>query len=460
VKTAAIASLLALPLLACSQKPKEQPKTEPLGAVGASSAAGATSAAAEVKPQCGGKLNVLLLTVDAWRSDETPWKNYPRPVTPNLMRFAEQAVTYPNSFPTSSYTAKSTASWISGKYPSSLYRNGVFFVSYAPSNWFITEPMQAAGIATVGWQAHMYFGRGKGFDKGFATWQIVPGITFDAQTDNHITGEKSTKLGIELLSKPEITGKQFFAWTHFLDPHDVYNKHEECPDWGNKARDKYDSELCYADKWLGKLLEFAEAQPWWNNTAVIITSDHGEAFGEHGQFRHAFELWDVLTRVPMIIHVPGAKPQRIDLKRSHIDLAPTILDLMGLAIPPELPGKSLVPELCGVAPAADRDPILLDLPEDSNNPQRQAIISGNYKLIVAGPKGYIKQLYDLSKDPGELKDLAKEQPEKLAEMVALFEKSWGAIPQVKPFGGNKLASGALATGPMGPAQDPNLQSKK
>ncbi len=90
--------------------------------------------------------------------------------------------------------------------------------------------------------------------------------------------------------------------------------------------------------------------------------------------------------------------------------------------------------------------MLLDLPPDSNNPERRALISGDYKLLVFG-NDYRFDLYDLAKDPGELSDLSKKDPEKLAEMKALYEKVWGAVPKVKPYGGNKLMGGGVANGP-------------
>ena len=82
--------------------------------------------------------------------------------------------------------------------------------------------------------------------------------------------------------------------------------------FGNKNRDRYDNEVFYTDLWLGKLLTWAREQQWWKDTVVIISADHGEAFGEHGFYKHAFEIWDVLTRVPLLVSGPGIKPRRID----------------------------------------------------------------------------------------------------------------------------------------------------
>jgi arylsulfatase A-like enzyme len=180
-----------------------------------------------------------------------------------------------------------------------------------------------------------------------------------------------------------------------------------------------------------------------------VTADHGEAFGEHGLYKHAFWLWEVLVRVPLIVHVPGNPPRRIDVKRSQVDLAPTIADFMHIQNPPtSFVGRSMVPEIEGRAPADDRDPIVLDLPEDSHNPQVRAIVRGDLKLIVYGEGR--KELYDLSADPAELHDLSKAEPDKLATMKAEFDRVWSTIPFVEPYGGNKLREGRTAKGPIGP----------
>ncbi|HEY3234144.1 MAG TPA: sulfatase, partial [Polyangiaceae bacterium] len=280
----------------------EQPET--LGSIPAAS----VSSSANVGPRGPGRpLNVLLITVDSLRAD-MPWTGYPRKIAPFLTSLSQRAVVYTHAYSISSYTAKSVAGILSGRYPSTLYRSGWFFASYPRANLFFPEVLQEHGIRTLGWHSHLYFGRGKGLEQGFDEWQLVPGITFNAQTDEHVTSEKMTKLGIELLSKPENITKQFFAWAHYMDPHDEYKKHRESPDWGNSNRDRYDSEVFYTDQWIQKLVSWAQTQSWWKNTALIVTADHGEAFGEHGMWKHAFEIWEVLTRVPLMVLAPEVQP--------------------------------------------------------------------------------------------------------------------------------------------------------
>lgn len=443
-------SMVLLPL-ACSKSRNNEAAakhSEPvLAAIAAT--AGPTATAETPKPR--GPLSVLMLSIDCLRAD-MPWNGYERPIAPNLTKLAEQSTVYTNAYSLSSYTAQSVATMLSGRLASTLYRSGVFFTNYPKANLFFPEVLSEKKVRSIGWFSHMYFGRGKGLDQGFDVWELVPGITFDAQTDNHVTSPKMLDLGKKLLGNPENTGQQFFAWAHFGDPHDVYVRHEEAPDFGKKTRDKYDGEVWFTDLYIGRLLDWAKQQPFWEHTAVIITGDHGEAFGEHGQYRHAFEIWENLVRVPLMVYLPGGKPQRITERRSHIDLAPTIMDLLGQPPLTQFMGKSLLPEIEGREKPANREPIVLELTEDSNNPQRRAIIAGDFKLTVRGRNAAFF-LYDLKNDPGESKNVASEQPEKLAEMKSLYEKTFAAIPSIAPYGGNKLESGRLANGPLGPPKE-------
>jgi arylsulfatase A-like enzyme len=389
-----------------------------------------------------------------------PWAGYERPIAPHLTRLAERSVVYTNAYSVSSYTAKSVAAILTGQLPSSLYRTGWFFAGYAKGNRFFTELLQERGVRTIGWHGHLYFGRGKGLEQGFDEWEVAPGITFDAQTDPNVTSDKMTKLGIQLLSKPENTARRFFAWAHYMDPHDEYKKHKESPDFGNKNRDRYDSEVHHTDAWLQKLLDHCAQQPWWKDTAVIVSADHGEAFGEHGMHKHAFELWEVLTRVPLLIHVPGVPPKRIEERRSVIDLTPTILDLLGVSKPDDLYGKTLIPEVYGAAPPDNREPIVSELAEDSHNPQVRSIIKGDYKLIVYGVPPTNRLLFNLKTDPGELKNLAKEEPQMLDTMTQLYKETYAKVKTIEPYGGMKLKSGKTANGPSGPPAGPESEKPK
>ncbi len=394
------------------------------------------------------KWNVVLLTIDALRSD-MPWTGYPKQIAPNLTKLAEESIVYENYRSVSSYTAQTVATMLSGRYASTLYRTGTFFTNYSLANDWITESMQAQGARTMAVHAHLYFDRAPGLKQGFDIWKMVPGLSWNAQTDESVTTPRSFAAITELLSDSKNTSGQFFLWSHLMDPHDQYVKHEETPDFGKDNRGRYDSEVFFVDRHVGEFLEFAKKQPFWDSTAILISADHGEAFGEHGMYKHAFELWEVLTRIPLLVHLPGVPARRIAAGRTHIDLAPTILELMGIEPIDGFQGKSMVPELYG-GEVESREPLFLELAEDTNNAARRAVVSGRYKLI-AFDSGK-KMLFDLESDPGELTDKAKDEPEKVKELSALIDAKFKELPVVKPYGGSKLKSGKSADGPTGPSK--------
>ena len=217
-----------------------------------------------------------------------------------------------------------------------------------------------------------------------------------------------------------------------MDPHDEYKPHAESPHFGKRPRDLYDEEVFFADLWIGKLLDWIDAQPWAARTAIIVTADHGEAFGEHGITRHAHEVWEELVHVPLFVHVPGLAPRVIEASRGHADVAPTVLDLLGAKPIASLHGTSLVSELRG-GPSLPRD-VIVDLPEDEYNERRRALIHDRTKLIAFGNDVRFA-LYDLEADPKESDDLMRKRPELADEMRRRYKEASKAIVEVAPRGG-------------------------
>jgi arylsulfatase A-like enzyme len=266
-------------------------------------------------------------------------------------------------------------------------------------------------------------------------WDLTampPGSSGDK--DNFTTSDKVTDAAIKLLSNPDHSGKRFYMWAHYLDPHAEYVPHQETPDlgWGGLKwglRGLYDGEVWFTDKHVGRLIDFIESQPWGKDTAIVVTSDHGEAFVEHNMSNHGAEVWDVLVRVPLLIYVPGNEPHRVRVSRGHIDVVPTILDLMRVPQPPpgELSGESLLPDLVKTDGFEVRD-VLVDMPAGPNNLLRRALIHENWKLLHYGGRYY--QLFNLATDPAESQDLAGRDRAKLNEMIELYEQKRATMKEV------------------------------
>ncbi len=389
--------------------------------------AASRSASADAAP-----MNVVVITIDSLRAD-MPWAGYPRDIAPRLTEIEKRSVSYTRAYALSSFTSKSVGGLLAGQYPSSLDRDGDFFTRYFPPNVMLGERLHDAGVRALAGHAHMYLDKGHGFEQGFDAWRVVPGITFDYNKDPWVTSQKLTPLAVEMLTDAASHDGPFFAWFHYMDPHDVYQPHPEGPAYGGRARDLYDGEVRFTDAWVGKLVDFIEAQPWGKHTAIVISADHGEAFGDHHEWRHAFELYDELVHVPLMFLVPGVAPRRVEVARSHLDLAPTILELVGAPRAADLPGTSLASEVLTGKDDAPR-PVLCDLPEDSFNERRRSLLDGSMKLI-AFANDFRYELYDLEHDPGEKQDLWKQDPERSKAMVARYKAESAKIREAKVRGG-------------------------
>jgi arylsulfatase A-like enzyme len=375
-------------------------------------------------------LNVILLSIDSLRAD-MPWAGYPRPIAPFLTELEAQSVSYTRAYALSSYTSQSVGGLLGGRLPSELRRDGYFFGTYPSRVLFFPEKLREAGVRTLTAHAHGYFRRDRaGFDQGFDVYELLPGLHWNPTTDVDITGDRHVALARRILSDPANTSRRFFAWFHFMDPHDQYQRHPDVPPYGRSLRDRYDGEVTWVDKQLRELVTWIRRQPWGPRTALIVTADHGEAFGEHGCYRHAFELWQPLVRVPWFFVLPGAQPRRIDTPRSHIDLAPTVLELLGVPREPEFTGQSLVAELYG-APAPERD-VWVDLARTSNNDRRRALIRGRHKLIAFGDDARF-EVYDIESDPGETVNLRRTDRSTYDAMVARYRAAQGSFRVEHPY---------------------------
>ena len=411
-------------------------------------AKGAGVAPARAGPAIGGDYNLLLITVDTLRAGETGFLGYDKPTTPNLDALAAASAVYERAYSMASYTGKALAPVLIGKYPSETLRDGGHFNRYLPGNTFLAERLRAAGLYTMGVASHWYFRESWGLEQGFDVFDLsaVP-ASGQTDTDTNSTSPQITDAALKLLAAHAGTGR-FFLWVHYFDPHEQYVLHDGAPDFadpshpaGWKMRAAYDGEVWFVDKAVGRLLDAIRNEPWGKRTVVALTSDHGEAMSnEHGlAFQHGFEIWEPLVRVPLVLSVPGQAPRRIDVKRSDIDLVPTLLDLLNIPPPGpgELSGRSLVPDLTAPPgqPYEERD-VYIDMPDGPFTHMRRGLIHGptpGMKLIHYGGRHYA--LYDLARDPGETEDLSSDTT-LLGPMVEAMQQKRASLKEiyVKPDG--------------------------
>lgn len=430
----------------------EEGKTETTSADGGTRPGSPNSKGPIQVGSSGKSYNVILISVDTLRAD-LGYMGYPRPVSPNIDALASRSVVFERTYSMASFTPKCLGPLMIGRYSSETYRDYEHYTKFGSENVFLAERIHNAGGRTAAAMCHRYFGWKKGLDQGFDIWDTSSIPPNSPDNDPTPTSEKLTDTAISLLSsknaadiptkngKPAVTtGKangHFFTWIHYLDPHLPYVAHDGTPSFANTGgpgippqRAPYDGEVWFTDKHVGRLLAHIAAQPWANETAIVFTADHGEAFGEHNHWGHGRELWEVLVRVPLMIYVPGVAPKRIQARRSHVDVVPTVLDLMG--IPADDPllshGKDLMKDVLATGPALDHD-IYIDMPDGPYNDMRRSVITGpgaGLKLIEMQGGGSL--LYDLVADPKETKNIAndaarmKEAKEAMAKMRATVKE--------------------------------------
>lgn len=388
-------------------------------------------------------LNVVLITIDTLRAD-LGYAGYAQKISPNLDALAERSTVFTTAYSLASYTGKSIGPMLIGKYGSETQRNWGHFNKFAEDETFLAQRISKAGVRTMGVHAHRYFGKFGGLDRGFDVVDMSAAPPESAPWD--VADQSSSAVlsdaAIRLLEKEENTSGRFFMWIHYLDPHADYLKHDDVPNFGSGQRALYDGEVAFTDKHIGRVIDAVQKAPWGSRTAIIVTSDHGEAFGEHNMYRHGFELWEPLVRVPLIVHVPTAKPARIETRRSLIDIVPTVLDLMHVDPPTpvegsldRLSGTSLLPDVFlapGKTPES-RD-IIIDMPAGPYNDARRSFIHGDLKLMITNNTTF--NLFDLGKDPAEAQNLWN-KPEGKGDMEDRYAAAKARLREIRVTGQRK-----------------------
>ncbi len=390
-------------------------------------AAGGPPAAAEVaRADAGpmalpGDLSLVVLTVDAMRWDEPGFMGYARRTTPRMDEVASRGVVFERAYAMSSYTGRALLPIFIGRYPSETRCDAGHFTRYREENLTLAEVLAREGFSTFGVGSHPYFERG-GVSQGFGRFQTIlpPG---DVDFDQKITSPGVADAGIAMLEDADLTAGRFFFWAHFMDPHRDYLPHTGF-DFGTAPRDRYDGEVAFADQHLGRVLDVLERRGLAGRTIVVLTADHGEAFGEHDIRYHGRRLWEEVVRVPLVIAVPGIAPRRVRTRVSQVSLVRTLCELLGVDPPPDIRGPTLVP-LLGGADGPDHT-VFLDQPLGQYIEEMYGLVAGGDKLIHS-LVGNRFQLYDLEADPGETNDLSRADPGRLSMMKERYQAFRAAL---------------------------------
>jgi arylsulfatase A-like enzyme len=406
------------------------------------------------------KLNIILVSLDQCQADQLhAWGN-PRETSPNLDRMAREGVRFARFYSAAPWTAPSYSSMMTSQYPS---RHGVtiFFPrnmeAQKPDAIMLAEWLKRAGYHTAAFVNNSVAGKnitGRGFDEYDEGQQQPPSITERRGLDNpEYQAPAATQRILQWLDRKH--DAPFFLFLLYFEPHSPYNpppefdifKSDAYPNvmntgwdlkggklfrWADLGDQKavermtqlYDGKIRFVDSYFGKVLQKLRDKGMDRNTVVLLTSDHGELLYSHPEDFLTFDhrsLYDQIMHVPAIIWGAGIpKGKTINALATHIDIAPTLLQLANVAPKPDAQGESLVPMIRGNK-AKLHDYIFGE--EDILVPLR-SVRDERYKLILNERTGK-QQLFDDQSDPDEYHDIAASEPgivARLSRVLARWRK--------------------------------------
>ena len=407
-------------------------------------------------------LNVVLITLDTTRADRIGAYGARDVETPALDRLAAEGVLFDEAVSVAPLTLPAHASIFTGKFPPEhgIRDNGGFFLG--PAQVTLAEVLKARGYRTGAFVGAYVLDSKWGMDQGFETYV----------DDFDVGGAKGVSLGSiqrpanEVIDKalPWIDGAKsspFFAWIHLYDPHTPYRAPE--PFLSRYERHPYNGEIAFTDSQVDRVLAQLRSLGLYDRTLVVVTGDHGESLGEHGESTHGFFIYNSATRVPLIIRTPfsGITSRRVADPVRSVDIMPTVLELLGISMPAPVSGTSLVPLLTGRA----RE-LALEAYSEAMYPLHhygwsdlRALRSGRYKVIDA-PR---PELYDLERDPAEATNLFSERQAlgdrmiaQLRQMENGFNRTEAGLPaaDVDPEARERLAALGYVGSFVASASDP------
>lgn len=399
--------------------------------------------------------NLLFISIDTLRADHLGSYGYQRPTSPFLDRFAARSARFENYLSVAPYTLPTHATMFTGLFPprhgavDEVDRLDSSRVSYLPS--LLAEK----GYVTSGFTASGFLSEDFGFADGFDRYTVADPITIEDDVEVHDRLYHRRRRDLTALSRwiDDNQGRHWFAFVHtflvheYMAPDSDVAKFDTGPErkWEGPLRDHimnhgswlkdppgpgdvqhaidlYDATIHYCDRMLARLFERLDDGDLLRNTVVVITSDHGEEFWEHGGLRHSITVYDEMLRVPLMIRVPGGGPGReVGTPTSQADLMPTILDLLGIDAPEGLDGRSRAALVRGQPDREPPTPLFAHV--ETRNSRRASLQVGENKLIQGDRSEHLRypadrewELYSIREDRGEQNDLVGQEPKLLKQL--------------------------------------------
>jgi arylsulfatase A-like enzyme len=400
---------------------------------------------------------VFLIVVDTLRADRLSSYGYAKHQTPNVDKLATSGVRFTNVHSAASWTVPSMVAMMTSRHPAALgfierpapagttvgrHERRKQLALVAPrSVEMLAQHMQRRGLRTAAFVNQPGLNTLSGFVRGFDDYhypvsaseaaRLEPGLGLPAQ-DWKLMLDRSLETDRTLVSAldrwlEDQADAGLFVWVHLLTPHTPYaDAPEDRPEGpaGPSDSDRYDAEIRQVDALIGELTQSIERHVGLDRARIVFTSDHGEAFGDHGSFEHGQSLHREVVRVPLIVVAPSLpRDHSVAAHVTTIDIAPTLLELAG--IDPRsietMEGESLLSLVEGNP--ADRRAYSAGM---LYGPTERSLVDDGYKLMYDAETGH-HALYNLRSDPEEANDLAGRDPDRLASMRAEMDEIHGEL---------------------------------
>jgi arylsulfatase A-like enzyme len=385
-----------------------------------------------------GDLNVVFILVDTLRADRMSLYGYGRPTTPVIDDLANHGIVFERVIAQSSWTKTSMASLWTGTYPAA---HGVLrFDNVIPDEAVMpAEIFKAAGYRTVGIWRNGWVAPNFGFGQGFDVY-YTPKAGADARLQRHSPGAAAiagTDEDVFVAARDflEHFGQEkFFLYLHLMDLHQ-YVFDDDADAFGPTYSDAYDKSIDWTDRVIGAIVGALDAAGALPRTVIAISSDHGEAFLEHGREGHAYDLYREVVEVPFVIIPPLILDHgvRVEETVANVDVWPTLLDLAGLPPLQGVDGRSMLPLVVAAggislarAPANLTRPVISHLDRHwGGRGQPRDVVSltdGDARVIVHGEQANSVEFYDWSSDPREATNRSAEIPPELQPMLERIDR--------------------------------------
>jgi arylsulfatase A-like enzyme/Flp pilus assembly protein TadD len=368
--------------------------------------------------------NLVVVTIDTLRADHLACYGYDRIKTPNIDQLARTGVRFANAFTPVPITLPAHTALMTGQYPMSTGIRDFSGNKLTTGAMTLARVLQGHGYSTAAFigsaALDSRFGLNQGFDTYYDNFNL--GHTREIHLDEiERRGDQVVDLALKWLESHR--QKPFFIWVHLYDPHAPYDPPEP---YARLYRGHlYDGEIAFADAQVGRLFAYLKQQHLYDNSIVVLASDHGESLGEHGEKTHGFFIYNATLHVALIVRIPGDPPRVVQQGVSLVDVMPTILQALRISRPPNVQGQSLLSLMMG---------------------RQSGSVSGQYsenyaplihfgwnRLLSLEWRGmkYIEttrpELYDLKSDPHELHNLfsthqamAHEMNERLQDLIRRY----------------------------------------